>query len=162
VGLTDPLGYTTRLTLDLLHRPTARTDGNDCTAQVVYNSLGNIQVSLDELGYPVTNSYDGAGNWIGTFNTLGQRTTRQYDAYSRPIAYYDELGNPSLSVYNGLGQLWYETNALGGAVTYSYDVYGRFQSIQDEAGNLTQTSYNSFGQYAGTCQRRRYNPQIAA
>ena len=118
---TDPLGYTTTYTYDLLGRP----------AQVE-----NL------YGHWVGPTYDADGNVIGDTDLVnGYVTDYVYNAQGELV----QTEQPNATPGTNYGKTIVDGSPVGPVTTYGYDADGNLASEKDPMGNVTAWTYDADG-----------------
>jgi RHS repeat-associated protein len=130
-------------------------DGTTQLSQADYNSVGNVDHTVDPVGRETY--YDYAGNGIDILGAR-QRTSSTaftdiasytYNTQHLPLTYKDAAGQTTTYAYNPAGQLVGVTDALGGVTQYEYDPRGYLTEIVNADDQLaTRYSYDAFGRVA--------------
>ncbi len=146
-------------------------DGTTQLSQADYNSVGNVNHTVDPVGRETY--YDYAGNGIDVLD-VRQRTSSTgftvigsytYNSQHLPLTYRDAAGKTTTYAYNPAGQLLQVTDALGNvtqyqcdplgyltrvvnaydatAAAYTYDAFGRVATQTDSDGYTLSFSYDA-------------------
>lgn len=141
-SIKDPLGNITRFTYDSSGNLLSRTDANNHTTSLAYNSFGQVTQATDALGQTTNFSYDAFGNLVTVTDPLGNTTTTTYDAVSRPVQTTDALGRKTTTTYDALDRVVSRTDAKGNTTGFTYDAVGNLLSVTDARGNATSFTYD--------------------
>ncbi len=135
LGVTDPLGRTTRITYDTFGNIASLIDPNGNSTSVTYDPTFSRVVNVkNALNQETILEIDNSGNLISETNHLGEVTTVSYDSLGQPVAISDPLGNISTLEYDENGDLIIVTNPLGNTVTWTYDAISRLTTVTDPKG----------------------------
>jgi RHS repeat-associated protein len=177
ISTTDPLGYTTTFTYDILNRKTEEhytAGGQQRVRRFEYDAMGRLYRAFDEknnmtenrfdarnkvkstidpLSQSVTYTYDGNGNVLTVTDAVSRKVTFTYDALDRKITSVDSLGNTERFAYNERGLLESKTDGRNQTTRYEYDILGRMAKVIDADGSTTQATYDANGNLATTIDR---------
>ena len=122
------------------------------TVTYTYASNGFRTKSQIPSGTTLSVTYD-PNLWLITASddSLGHRTTLQYDGYGNLTTLVDANGATSTFGYAGNGSTYLrirQTDPLGRVSLYSYTYDGLLQSITDPRGLTTSFNYDTFGNVA--------------
>jgi RHS repeat-associated protein len=129
VGVTDPLGNTTRYTWDGLDNQVRLDSPDTGISDYEYDAAGNRTAAIDARGIRVEYSYD----------PLNRLTDVSYPDSTLDVSYSYDAGT------NGKGRLTGMSDAVG-TVDYSYDARGNLSSEIRSIGAvqyITSYAYNS-------------------
>jgi RHS repeat-associated protein len=136
---------TMRFTYDARNRVLQTTYPDGSTTERVYNQLGKVQRSIDQLGRQTTYDYDAFGRLIQT--TYPDSTTEAsiYDAEGRPVTRIDRAGRRTILQYDPGGRVVQRTEADGAIQQSTYDLGGRVLQTTDPLGYSTSFIYDAVG-----------------
>ncbi|HEV8486394.1 MAG TPA: RHS repeat-associated core domain-containing protein, partial [Blastocatellia bacterium] len=129
---------------DKLNRLTKTTYADGSTTQVIYNSIGQQSIVIDQLGRQTSVQYDDMGRVVSTSYPDGTSAGSTYDAEGRRLTSTDQAGRITTFEYDELGRLKktiYADGFFGGTTTY--DEIGRAKTLTDPRGNTTRYEYDS-------------------
>jgi len=128
---TDPLGHTTRYTVDGNGNTLTKTDALNHTETWTYNSLNQVLTDQDPNGVSATYTYDTSGDLTKQSRPLNG-STNQAMTYA-----YTDASHP--------GDVITMTDADGKVWTYHYDANGYHDAVTDPLSNKTTYVYNGDG-----------------
>ena len=128
---TDPLGHTTRYTVDSNGNTLTKTDPLNHLETWTYNSLNQVLTDQDPNGVTTTYTYDSSGNLTKQSRPLNG-STNQAITYA-----YTDASHP--------GDVITMTDADGKVWTYHYDANGYRDAVTDPLSNKNTYVYNGDG-----------------
>jgi RHS repeat-associated protein len=129
-------------------------NGNQGTAAMVYDNLGNLLQSTDPLGLTTTNVYDQYSNLLSVTDPLGHTSTYTYDALgNKTSSTYPQVtvgvNTTSTATYNQYSAPTSATDELGNARTFNYDANGYLAGVTDtvngQSANVVSSLYSKNG-----------------
>ena len=158
INETDPIGYSTLYTHDVIDTPTeyialrkSIAEGEQkVTTSYNYDANGNLVELIDALENSSYYEHDSYGNSINYTNFRGFSTLYSYDTHGNLIKITDALGNVTSYDYDLAGRLLSYTHARGFSTTFTYDKNDNLLNITDATGNVTEYTYNAEGAVAVT------------
>lgn len=172
----------TSYTYDVLGLETKRVAPDGTESQSVYNTNGNLVLTIDGLNNIEEYRYDAAGQLMESIAykegatyfsevNISALSRYVYDGVGRIVLEKDPNGNVNRSIYDDKGQLtkeiYYEDSTLTGKQIvneYKYDARGLPIAYIDGNGNQTTVAYNAEGQQVmetdavGQWTRYEYSP----
>lgn len=136
---------TTSYAYDGLNRLVKTTYPDGAITETSYNSIGQQEVSTDQLGRQTTYAYDEQGRLIGTTYPDGAREESAYDAEGHRVRSTDRAGRATTYAYDAMGRLVTTTAPDGATTGTSYDEAGRTIAATDALGNVTHYEYDAVG-----------------
>ena len=145
---TTPAGTETLLTRYEYDRQgrllkTINPDGS--TTRNVYDELGRVKETFDQLDRKTTYTYDAAGRLIRKMYADGTFEEGTYDNEGRRLTHKDRGGQTTSFAYDGLGRLTKTTYADESFVENRYDAAGRLVEVRDARGNTSFYGYDDAG-----------------
>ena len=133
---------TTVYTYDNLNRVTRSTYPDGTFTETIYNKIGKVAVSKDQLGRQTSYTYDTMGQLTRTTYPDGSFEESTYDDEGRRLTSKDRAGRVTSYDYDVVGRLK-KTTAPDGSVTEStYDLLGRVLTSKDALGQVTTYEYD--------------------
>ena len=142
----------THLVYDRDDLPTKVTDDNGKSAISVYDAVGRLVESRDELNNAFLYTRDDNGNVLTstsrnrddqTSAVVDITTTYAYDALNRITTFTDALGKVSTAAYDSRSNPVFLTDRAGNTVTRNFDGLGRVLStvldVRDAGGTIVDT-----------------------
>lgn len=111
--VTDPLGYTTRMTYNSQGQLTGITDKRGHVTSMTYDSHANPLTVSDPLAGTVAYSYGSRGELLSKTDENNHSTFYGYDLYGNTTVITDALGQATRMTYDLAGRLLSTTDALG-------------------------------------------------
>ncbi len=133
---------TTTSIYDKLNRATKVTYPDGSFTVTMYNAIGKVDTSIDQLGHRTSYSYDNQGQLISTTFADGTSTSATYDFEGRRITSVDQLGRAVSFQYDVLGRLKKTIAADNSFTASNYDAIGRVSSTTDQLGHTTSYEYD--------------------
>ena len=165
VQSTDPLGQTTRQTLDALRRPTSTQLPDNAQASVAYNALNQITQATDPKAVATVYVKNAWGEVLTETSPDSGTTSTTRDAAGNVLTSTDARGNTTQYQYqyDNAGRVSQITQADGKLQLFSYDgtaagnQLGTLREITDTSGT---TSYerDAFGRITKKTQTVNDNP----
>jgi YD repeat-containing protein len=171
---TDPLGQVWQTTQDQYGNVTQTTDPLGATRNATYWPSGLPYTIEDAIGRITVLQYDDNGRLQSRQDPTGATEQWQWDPdYGTLQTYTDQINRITQYNYGSDPQprlLLSVTTPLSNTTNYTYTYWGALLGVQTPLGYLTTYNWdNTHGVLLGQmnalgaiCQRRRYNPQIAA
>ena len=144
--ITDPRGYVTQVTYDVLYRPVAK-------------SVQYMKAPYPDAFAITTGSFDNVGNLRFETDALGNTTEHRYDALNRPYLAIHADTTSTQSVYTSTGLKWKVIDENTHATQTQYDGAARPVLVQgapvddghgNQASPVTTTSYDGAGNVVAT------------
>jgi YD repeat-containing protein len=135
-----------------------------------YGAAGDLQLTVDPLGYQNALSYNAFGELVGRSQQIGSGQTldhvyeydkrgqltrtrwdpaglntqsiTQFDAFGRAVQTTDANGNVRTATYDKLGQVVATRDPLNAVRSTTYDAFGRTLTQTDALGNTTSFTYD--------------------
>ena len=163
VQSTDPLGQTTRQTLDALRRPTSTQLPDNAQASVAYNALNQITQAIDPKAVATVYVKNAWGEILTETSPDSGSTSTTRDTAGNVLTSLDARGNTTQYQYDNAGRVSQITQADGKLQLFSYDgtaagnQLGTLREITDTSGT---TSYerDAFGRVTKKTQTVNDNP----
>ena len=111
----------------------------------VYDGLGQVARTFNELGEETSFTYDALGRTLTTMSPTGKTTRFIYDLLGQQTAVIDPSGNVTQFVYDDLGQKIEERITLDSTVYtrfFEYDAAGNQTLLVDRNGRAIQYGYD--------------------
>lgn len=155
VGQTDGQDNTRRIAYEALvggGKKTTYTDARGNETIYLFNELGQLTETVDQLGASATNTYgdpDDVYNITAQTDERGETWRTVYDDQGRPVETTDAVGNISTFVYNTFGDLveTSQPDGLGGVRTTLFDLndQGRVTKVTFGDGSFNTSTYDEHG-----------------
>jgi RHS repeat-associated protein len=140
----DATGFATTLLYNELGRVSRVGNSAGQVNAFMYDDRGNLtDFVLQNLLY--NNSFNAAGNLIGTQDPLGNQRAYSYGDFDRLTGITDANGNAMQYAYDANGNLSRITYADGSRVEYSYDAAGNLASMTNARDQVTTYVYDASG-----------------
>jgi RHS repeat-associated protein len=110
-----------------------------------YNNVGLLEETTHPDGSAVEITYDAKGRRATSTDRAGRMTSFEYNAQDQPTKITFTDGSISTNTFDGAGRLTSRTDALGNTITYEYDAKGRQTKIIDPLGNEMHYTYDANG-----------------
>ncbi|MCL4302970.1 MAG: DUF2341 domain-containing protein, partial [Anaerolineae bacterium] len=144
-AVTDPLGYTTRMTYNDQGQPTGITDKRGYVTTMTYDSHANPLTVSDPLAGTVAYSYGLRGELLSKTDENNHTTFYGYDLYGNTAVITNALGQTTRMTYDLAGRLLSTTDALGRVTSYSYDPGSNLLQVIDPLTGSTTFTYDNAG-----------------
>ncbi len=108
------------------------------TTNYTYNSMNELTVVTDPLGFATSFGYDADGNQVSVKDPMGRITTTVFDALNRPVVVIDPMGNSTTTTYDADSEVMQVVDPLGRITTHDLDVRGWVPTVTDPL-DLTTT-----------------------
>ncbi|MCI0618846.1 hypothetical protein L0244_38220, partial [bacterium] len=142
-----PLGVQSFKTIkefDQANRLTKLTDPAGETMQNVYDSMGNVVISIDPEGNQTSAKFDNANRTIKTEGGNGTIVTLyDFDLNGRMTAITDANNNITRYGYDQLNRNNRLTYADGQEMVYSFDNAGNLKTIKDPNGTIVANTFDA-------------------
>ncbi|MGH7427391.1 MAG: hypothetical protein ACREJ4_03375, partial [Candidatus Methylomirabilaceae bacterium] len=132
----------------------ARTDGNNRTWFIGFNTRRLVTDITDPSNNVVRYEYDANGNRTRIIDARTFSTWFAYDSRDRLVTITDPLGGSTNYAYDAVSNLTRITNARGNATTFAYDVANRLAQVIDALGRDTIYQYDPAGNRIQMFNRR--------
>jgi RHS repeat-associated protein len=142
VGVTDPIGRSTRRFLDAAGRLVATTDALGNLTRQTYDALDRVSAITDPLGQSTSLEYDPNGNLNKLIDPRLKQASYAYTVMDRISSRTDPLLRTESFTYDGAGNLRTSTDRKGQVTRLSYDGRNRVTLSEfklDESGPLPST-----------------------
>ena len=149
-GMPRNVSYTYGVQTNLLTVDGPRTDINDVTRMVYYNTgalpkSGMVSTITNSLGHVTTfNNYDAHGRPLSITDPNGITTTLTYDLRGR-LKTRTVSGEVTSYQYDPVGQMTKVTLPDGSFIAYTYDAAHRLTDITDSLGNTIHYTLDAMG-----------------
>ncbi len=141
-----PLGVETYKTInefDQANRLTKSTDPAGEVIQNVYDSVGNLVISIDPEGNQTSAEFDNANRRVKTEEGNGTIVTRfEFDLNSRLTGITDANGNTTRHGYDQLNRNNRITYADGMEMIFSHDNASNVKTVTDPNGTIVTNNYD--------------------
>lgn len=145
-GVLDPLGNEETYEYDNYFNPEKITDKRGGVTKNVYDYMGNLLSTTNQLNQTADFAYEPAYNQITSITGgLGHTITPEYDASGNLTRLLDSQGNETAFAYNANGDLLNLTTLEGESISLSFNLYGDIATIEDTAGGVKSFSYDEVG-----------------
>ena len=153
----DALGDATYMEYDALNRMTClyrlNKAGEKISVSYIYDALGHVVSSTDELGQTTKMTYDAAGNLVSLVDPDGNTVSvSEYDSMGRAVKVTDEKLLETTCEYDKSGNLIETVMFLNGeakrSTQYEYDVNNRLVKVTDPMDGVTKMGYDERGNVA--------------
>jgi RHS repeat-associated protein len=111
--------------------------------QTVYNAIGKVASSTDQLGRVTAHTYNERGEQTSTTYPDGSSSSTVYDEEGRALSQTDRLGRSTHMEYDVLGRQVKMLYPDGSFTSSVYDAAGRMTSSTDALGNVTNMAYDA-------------------
>ena len=125
------------------------TDFMGNTTEMLYDSTGNLQKTIDCDGTEIVYHYDALGRTV-SITTPDGSTSYTYDVRGNQTSITDPLGNTTYYTYDNNNQLTSATNAKGEIIRYTYDAEGRLLKTEYPDGTTEEHEYDAVGNVVKT------------
>ena len=146
IGMSDPLGNTTKLTYNAQGELISTTDANAHSDHYEYDKDGNLTQHTLANGSSYSYTYDSDGKLISQTDCSGYTTHYQYDTLERITAVVDAMGYATHYHYENtkphlqlIRQIDYPD---GSFIKLEHDLAGRLIRHIDAKGQVTQYQYD--------------------
>lgn len=148
VSTTDGSGRTTTYEYDARTTRVTTSAGTVTTLRNDYDEV--VSVSLGDIIFTYTNSYDRNGRLISVSDSLGVREQHSYDRAGREIASTDGRGTVTSFTHDAANRVITKkvdsvAGGLGLTTTYTYDGQGRVETVTEANNRVTRTTYDRDG-----------------
>lgn len=134
---------------DALWRVTSATIATGTAEQAtnsrVFDAVGNVTSSTDEMGRTTTFVYDNRNRLVSTTDAIGRVSGTTYSADGLPLVRTFPDGTTEASTYDAAHRLVSVTDALNRTTTYGYSTMDKLTSLTDARGSVTQWTYDLSG-----------------
>lgn len=135
----------TQFEYDGHNRLTKTTFADGGTTQTVYNQIGRVANSIDQLNRQTVYEYDEMGRLRKTTFPGNASESSTYDEEGRRLTSTDRGGHVTSYAYDDLGRLTKTTFADDTATRTEYDLAGQVTKTIDARGNPTSFGYDNAG-----------------
>ncbi|HEY4313325.1 MAG TPA: CARDB domain-containing protein [Pirellulales bacterium] len=140
--VTDPANQTQSFLYDKLGNLLSSTNQLGNTTLFSYGNNSRLTSMTDANGNRTSYSYDADGNLLSTTYADASTSTSTFDPEGDPLSFINQDGQAIAYTYNSRGQLATESFPDGSQYTYTYDAFGDLLTATDATGT-TSFTYNS-------------------
>lgn len=115
-----------------------------------YTALGQIDKSIDPLGFVSTNFFDAATRLVAVSDALGNTVSNVYNANGKIIETIDQTGQKWTKRYDRLNRVTHEIDPQGDTRETTYNEAGRIVKI------ITPNGFPSMHEYDGRGRLRKW------
>lgn len=152
---TDPRGGVTRYTYDALGRVLSTTLPGSAQSLADANRRSSAVFTALQSAAPTnTFEYDANGNRTAFIDSLGRRTTFEYDAANRLIKINYSDGTSKRFTYDFRGQKLTEVDQLNRTTNFTYDLAGQLVKVRWPDGTEISATRDAIGRVTAATDER--------
>jgi len=115
------------------------------SSSTVFDDVGNVASSTDELGRVTRFIYDNRSRAVSTTDAIGRVWSTTYSVDGLPLTKTAPDGTVDTSTYDAAHRLISATDAQSRTTTYGYNNVDQMTSLTDARGSVTQWTYDLTG-----------------
>ena len=143
-----PGGASRGFSYDDLMRPTRIRFGDGIEQSAIFNAVGDVEQTIDELGRTFRLEYDENDQLETGTDALGNSRRFAYDGNGRLTSEVDRTGRETKTAYDPVGNLAQISNDAGNSIRFFHEDRNLVSEVRDNLGSLATYTYDADGRVA--------------